>query len=321
MRPPDLSGSANPSMVGAAAAATSTTTAGTGTTSETTDSSGAPLHPSKKKKKKPIKEILSSLQGFCSTKQTGYWMYEWCYERHVRQFHLEPQAAGAASSSSLPNGANLVTVAGTKYLKHPDWSLGGWKKVAHTSKAGRKKYLWPDTRQKGATKEPKFVSHLFIDGQQCDETNDNRRTEVRLVCCDETKKEGEEEKKKKTEEEKKKEVQKKEKVKPNVKGVKSAWHGVVIRSIQETSTCRYRMEVCVPLLCQRDDFRPLSMERPVPTPPTKEEILKKQMEVYHESQTQCVFYGLVWPRLLLENSPSYKWVASVTPIVGVRRER
>ena len=84
-----------------------------------------------------------------------------------------------------------MTVAGTKYLKHPDWSLGGWKKAAHTSKAGRKKYLWPDTRQKGTTKEPKFVSHLFIGGQQCDETNDNRRTEVRLVCCDETKKEGE----------------------------------------------------------------------------------------------------------------------------------
>jgi hypothetical protein len=143
------------------------------------------------------------------------------------------------------------------------------------------------------------------------------------VCCDK-----EDEESAKSEEEKKKENKKNnnkksepKKAKPPVQQGKSEWQGVSIRSTTETSTCRYRMEVCVPLLCQRDDFRPPLMKPPEPTSPTKEEIVKKQMEVYHESQTQCVFYGLVWPRLLLEDSPSYKWVASVTPIVGVRRER
>ena len=302
MRPPDLSGSAN-----AAAQAQKQTDLGSERESSTASSS---LSSSDTTKKKTIKTLLSTLQGFCSTKQTGYWVYEWCFQRHVRQFHLEPHAD---STTSLPQGSSLVTVAGTKYLKHPDWSLGAWNREAHTSKMGRKEYLWQDTRKKGETKEPKFVSHLHVGGQRCDETSDNRRTEVRLVCCEDNgnKKDSQKEDKDKDKKDKDTDKDKKHRVKP-------AWRGVSIRSIRETSVCRYRMEVCVPVLCHREDFRPASMEPPAPT---KDDTIREQMAVYQQSQTQCVFYGLVWPRLLLQDSPSYKWIASVTPIVGVRRER
>ncbi len=31
--------------------------------------------------------------------------------------------------------------------------------------------------------------------------------------------------------------------------------------------------------------------------------------------------GLIWPNLLLQDSPEYEWIRSVTPITGIRRER
>ena len=295
MKPIDLSGSVHMSAAAAAAATTSTSTS-----TQTTE-------------QRSIKDILSNLQGFCSTKQTGFWVYEWCFQRHVRQFHLEPYVADA-TTSSLPKGGSLVTVAGTKYLKHPDWSLGGWKRAAHVSKQGRKDHLWPDTRKKGETKEPKFVSHLHVSGQKCDETKDGRRTEVRLICCDTTASEKKDDDAKKKDKDQKKDSE--TKTKPNGK---AAWQGVSIRSILETSMCRYRMEVCVPALCQRDDFRPPSMGKP---PPTKEEKIVEQIQVYKESQNKCIFYGLIWNRLLLQSDiKSYDWIVSTTPIVGVRRER
>jgi hypothetical protein len=315
MRPPSLSGSAQSALADAnvlpsEAFAGNRDGGGSGgsggsATAASSDAAGV----AGKKKKPKASSLLAALKGFCATKQTGYWIYEWCFQKHVRQFHLEAYQEG----SEVPAGAKLVTVSGTKYLKNPDWSLGQWEPTAHTSRAGRKPFLWPDTRQKGKTREPKFVSHLHVDGQRCDETKDPRRTEVRLLCCskeDQKKKEGDAGKKAET-----------------VAGVSDSsassnkleqWKDISIRSLEETSTCRYRVEVCVPALCKRDDFRPPSVPKPRPTPKEK---MQKKMRDFEESQKKCTFFGLIWERLLLQDSPSYKWIASVSATTGIRRER
>ena len=327
MRPPDLTGSSHPNLAAAAQKLaqdklSSSTSSTSSSSSSSVDATAAP-----RKKKQSIQEMMLTLKGFCSTKQTGWWVYEWCFQKHVRQFHLEPYVKPKdGATPSLPKGSSLVTIATTQYLKNPDWSLGEFKLEAHQSKKRREQYRWSDTRHKGATKEPKFVSHLHVDrGQHCDETKDGRRTEVRLLCCDTTADDDQKKKENKKDDQKEKKKQNK-----NQGGtLPGSWNDVSIRSIVETSVCRYRLEVCVPLLCERDDFRSPSMKAPtaaatVPTKTptqTKEEEIMEKLEMYQQSQTQCVFYGLIWPRLLLQNSPSYKWVASVTPIVGIRRER
>ena len=30
--------------------------------------------------------LLAALEGECDTLSTGWWTYEWCHERHVKQF-------------------------------------------------------------------------------------------------------------------------------------------------------------------------------------------------------------------------------------------
>jgi hypothetical protein len=312
MKPPDLTGSAHPNV----AAAAQKLAEDQSTTSSPPSPPPPPPPPSSSSPSSSIQEMLSTLEGVCLTKQTGYWVYEWCFRQHVRQFHLEPYVEDASTRKTLPEGASIVKIADTKYRKHPDWSLGQYILEAHQTKKGREKYRWSDTRKRGTTKEPKYVSHLHaVNGQKCDETSDGRRTEVRLLCCDFSG------------DKNRKEDSNSDSNTASTNGDQSnSREGVSIRSIKETSICRYRIEICAPVLCSRDDFRSPNMKPSAPlkkqTPKqTKEEEIIEKLEVYQTSQTQCVFYGLIWPRLLLQDSPSYKWIASVTPIVGIRRER
>eukprot|EP00946_MAST-07B_sp_MAST-7B-sp1_P005051 g5051.t1 len=311
MRPPDLSGSAQRDL------ADVNVLPAQNNVDESPDASAPASSSTTTKKKRPkASSLIATLKGYCTTKQMGYWIYEWCFQKHVRQFHLEPYKKG----SSIPTGAKLVTVSGTKYIRNPDWSLGQWEPKAHKSKAGRKPFLWPDTKKKGKTHEPKFVSHLHLGGQRCDETNDGRRTEVRMLCCA-------------------KGTQTGEKGSKTASGASSSssssssssrssggasdtqrgdWKDIAIRALEETSTCRYRLEVCVPALCKRDDFRPSSIPKPKPTPKDR---IQDEVHEFQESRKKCSFFGLIWDRLLLQDSPSYRWIASVEAMTGIRRER
>ena len=47
---------------------------------------------------------LQPLNGLCSTLSQGWWSYEWCHRRHVRQFHFDR---------------------GTR-KRDPEWSLGDY---------------------------------------------------------------------------------------------------------------------------------------------------------------------------------------------------
>ena len=295
LRPPDLSGSSQPDLAAATNLRDEVDRVSTsdGISSKPTGTS--------RERQPRASSLIAGLKGFCATKQTGYWIYEWCYKKHVRQFHLEPFSEGA----SIPAGSKIVSVSGTKYIKNPDWSLGEWAPGAHKSKKARKPFLWPDTRQKGSTKEPKFVSHLHLGGQRCDETDDSRRTEVRLLCCS---------KEKKTIDKAKDQTGSN----PKLASKPEVWNGISMRSLEETSTCRYRIEVCVPSLCKRDDFRPKSMPKPKPT---ANDQIRDKISDLNQSRKRCSFFGLIWDRLLLQDSPSYKWIASAQPVTGIRRER
>ena len=102
-------------------------------------------------------ERLAALRGTCLTLKKGYWNFEWCHDKEVRQFH-----AVLTPAANDPN-------AQPREVRNPDWSLG----VADTS--GR---LF---RAADATKG--YATRYFVGGQHCDETSRGRRSEVRIHCC------------------------------------------------------------------------------------------------------------------------------------------
>merc|ERR1711907_676660 len=88
---------------------------------------------------------LSVLEGKCTVSRKGWWTYQWCHKKEIRQYHTE-------------NG-----------VRSHDWSLGRFDST------GRK--------ERPANRATKFKSHFFLDGQRCDETGKGRSSEVTFNCC------------------------------------------------------------------------------------------------------------------------------------------
>ncbi|KAF2349179.1 Glucosidase II beta subunit-like, partial [Trinorchestia longiramus] len=103
---------------------------------------------------RPLTQDQSAVKSFltgehCLDGGIGWWHYEFCYGRHVTQFHVNK------------DGSKITILLGTfNPLKHIEWI----KK--HPSKA-------PNGLQ---------VTHLYSDGAVCDVSGKPRVTEVRLKC-------------------------------------------------------------------------------------------------------------------------------------------
>lgn len=99
--------------------------------------------------------LLSALENQCDTLSAGWWNYEWCHRKHVRQFHVD-------------SGNQL----------NPVWSLGRYN---HSRD--------PTVRSEAANEGAPVVDtgsgmvDYFVGGQHCDETGDGRRTAVEFRCC------------------------------------------------------------------------------------------------------------------------------------------
>lgn len=101
----------------------------------------------------------ASLNGYCVAFAAQYWIYEWCHEKEVRQFHIEGEVV---------NGDVRVG------KKNPDWSLGQHKKT---------KYVREGKDNKNMSAPITSVIQYFDGGQYCDEIDDGRKSRVVLQCC------------------------------------------------------------------------------------------------------------------------------------------
>ncbi|KAJ8600584.1 hypothetical protein CTAYLR_008173 [Chrysophaeum taylorii] len=101
-----------------------------------------------KREASTVGELLSSLEGVCARLNQGWWTYEWCHRRHVRQFHQDHAASA----------------------REPDWSLGDFARSegADFPVGGLNSAV--DVFDKG--------------GQRCDETDRGRESRVSFECCD-----------------------------------------------------------------------------------------------------------------------------------------
>ncbi|XP_004488513.1 protein OS-9 homolog [Cicer arietinum] len=114
----------------------------------------------KRIKQKTPDELLEVLKGPCFIRQEGWWSYEFCYQKKLRQLHLEddkvvqefvlgvydPEATAAINQ-------NLSDISTLK-----------------------------DPRSKDASQ--RYHAHQYTNGTTCDLTNKPRETEVRFVCSE-----------------------------------------------------------------------------------------------------------------------------------------
>ncbi|KAJ8250685.1 hypothetical protein COCON_G00226070 [Conger conger] len=102
-----------------------------------------------------IKEFLSG--SYCLHGGVGWWKYEFCYGKHVHQYHEDKE-----------QGKSIVVVGSWNEEEHLEWAQ---KNVARSYQL----------REDGAQKV-KVVSHFYGHGDDCDLTGKPRQVIVKLKC-------------------------------------------------------------------------------------------------------------------------------------------
>lgn len=116
--------------------------------------------------KKPFQQFSSSpedtsiVESFlsgktCLTGGTGWWKYEFCYGKYVKQFHIDKFG-----------GKTTIMLGSYNEEKHKDFLK------SH-----------PEKRPKAKTQR-KQITHLYSDGSTCDKTGRHRQVEVILKCLE-----------------------------------------------------------------------------------------------------------------------------------------
>lgn len=102
-----------------------------------------------------IKEFLSGL--YCLQGGVGWWKYEFCYGKHVHQYHEDKE-----------QGKNIIVVGNWNAEEHIEWAK---KNIARSYQL----------KEDGAQKV-KVVSHFYGHGDLCDLTGKPRQVIVKLKC-------------------------------------------------------------------------------------------------------------------------------------------
>lgn len=101
-------------------------------------------------------QVESFLEGKnCLTGGTGWWKYEFCYGKYVRQFHVD------------------------KFGSKTAIQLGVFDEKAH------KEFLKNNPKKRPMPKgQRKQITHFYNGGSTCDKTGQQRQTEVVLKCLE-----------------------------------------------------------------------------------------------------------------------------------------
>lgn len=230
------------------------------------------------------------------------WTYEWCHRRGVRQFHRE-QSGEVTADFSMGTFDQLHSESANSELRSVmRMSATEWRDhAAKTPEPFAPVYKFSPVRSP-------YYSHVFVDGQPCDELGgQGRQTEVRFKCC-------------------------------------SVAQGASVQSIDEPGICRYVMSVCAPSLCLPEDppeevakpqtlGQDLVMDSASSEPgsgdasgspveatsaaPDKTPSSVPAAERPKSSAQQ--FYGLLWNRVVYEDSSDLWWVNTATPVTSLSK--
>lgn len=118
------------------------------------------LETEKHTKPKTPDELIDVLKDVCLIRQEGWWSYEFCYQKKLRQIHLEDEKVVQEfvlgyydSEATMAYNENRSDISTLK-----------------------------DPRSKDSSQ--RYHPHLYRNGTVCDLTNQARETEVRFVCSE-----------------------------------------------------------------------------------------------------------------------------------------
>ncbi|XP_012989308.1 endoplasmic reticulum lectin 1 isoform X1 [Esox lucius] len=106
-----------------------------------------------------IKEFLSG--SYCLHGGVGWWKYEFCYGKHVHQYHEDKE-----------HGKNIVVVGNWNAEEHLEWAT---KNIARS-------YQFKDEGGQKGVQKVKLVNHFYGHGDVCDLTGRPRQVVVKLKC-------------------------------------------------------------------------------------------------------------------------------------------
>jgi hypothetical protein len=114
--------------------------------------------------------------GVCHRTHHGWWAYEWCHDKWVRQFHQEQGVVLSEYFLGLGTRAKAEDAIGRQKVAYADGSRSGVEQLAG----------YPSPRATGrwvyhAAAPVPYYSTVYSDGTPC-EGGQSRRVEVRLVC-------------------------------------------------------------------------------------------------------------------------------------------
>ena len=110
-----------------------------------------------------VEDVLKPLEGRCFYRIEGWWTYEFCHMKKIRQYHQEDKK---------------VTNEYTLGVYHPGLTKEAEKDRTAVDRSSRTAGDVGGT----ASGEP-YHAHVFTEGTPCDLTTLKRRTEVRFTCA------------------------------------------------------------------------------------------------------------------------------------------
>jgi len=113
---------------------------------------------------------MQSMQGVCVQRNEGWWTYEVCIGRSVRQFHAEASAAPLVDFSLGQYQGDFGTIADTQQNR---------LLLAQSSSGSIYGSMAPLS---SGSPEAAALVQMYTRGTPCDETGSTRETEVRFVC-------------------------------------------------------------------------------------------------------------------------------------------
>ena len=110
----------------------------------------------------PVAVLLKPLRQQCVYLNQGWWSYEFCYEEHLRQFHLETVPAATGNNEVREGEAQTITTV--------EFMLG--------------RFLSNSTLDVHPHENPanSYAVQDYADGTLCDLTGQPRRVSVRYIC-------------------------------------------------------------------------------------------------------------------------------------------
>ncbi|ORX57799.1 hypothetical protein BCR36DRAFT_318644 [Piromyces finnis] len=124
----------------------------------------------KKKKEKVVRRsnitnvknalsLLEPMKNKCLYHTSGWWNYEFCYGKSIRQYHV------AGKNEPARYNSNYILGKYTKYLELSSGKTEETKDLVRITPTGKN-----------------YFTQKFIDGTKCDKTNIPRTTEVQYYC-------------------------------------------------------------------------------------------------------------------------------------------